>query len=118
MSAAKSRRVACIPTYSILWHLPRVPPLPLPPLAKYSSGADHRIALVEFRSNAKIIKDWTAVDPAGAKALKATVNGLRADGATNVGAGMQPPRRDSAPDNRPPPPFHTHTHTPPPPPPP
>ena len=57
--------------------------------AKYSAQADHRIALVEFRSDAKILKNWTDADAKGAKSLKGIVNGLNAEGATNVGAGMQ-----------------------------
>ena len=57
--------------------------------AKYSTAADHRIALVEFRGGAEVIKGWTSVDTKGVTSLKSKVNGLRAEGATNVGAGMQ-----------------------------
>ena len=57
---------------------------------KYSpeTGADHRIALVEFRSEAKILKDWTDADSYGVTELQNTVSGLRENGATNVGDGM------------------------------
>ena len=57
---------------------------------KYSpeTGADHRIALVEFRSEAKILKDWTDANSQGVSNLKTTVNGLSEGGATNVGDGM------------------------------
>ncbi len=54
-----------------------------------ATGADHRIALVEFRSEATILKGWTDADSDGVTELKTTVNGLRENGATNVGAGMQ-----------------------------
>ena len=54
-----------------------------------STGADHRIALVEFRSEATILKNWTDADSQGVSNLKTTVNGLSENGATNVGAGMQ-----------------------------
>lgn len=56
---------------------------------KYSAEADHRLALVEFRSNATILKDWTFADTNGVENLKQTVGNLNASGATNVGAGMQ-----------------------------
>ena len=57
---------------------------------KYSpeTGADHRIALVEFRSEATILKDWTDADSDGVTELQNTVSGLRENGATNVGDGM------------------------------
>ena len=54
-----------------------------------ATGADHRIALVEFRSEATILKGWTDADSDGVTELKTTVNGLGENGATNVGAGMQ-----------------------------
>ena len=56
---------------------------------KYSAEADHRIALVEFRSDAEVIKGWTTANAAGAASLNKVVKDLRAEGATNVGAGMQ-----------------------------
>ena len=56
--------------------------------AKYDENADHRIALVEFRGDAKIIRNWTDANAEGAKALKNTIKGLNAEGATNIGAGM------------------------------
>ena len=54
-----------------------------------STGADHRIALVEFDSNATTLMGWTDADSDGVTELKTTVNGLSENGATNVGAGMQ-----------------------------
>ena len=54
-----------------------------------STGADHRIALVEFDSNATTLMGWTDANSQGVSNLKTTVNGLREGGATNVGAGMQ-----------------------------
>ena len=58
---------------------------------KYSpeTGADHRIALVEFDSGARTLMGWTYANSQGVSDLKTTVNGLREGGATNVGAGMQ-----------------------------
>lgn len=56
---------------------------------KYSADADHRLALVEFRSNATILEEWTFADADGVENLKQTVGNLRENGATNVGAGMQ-----------------------------
>ena len=56
---------------------------------KYSAEADHRLALVEFRSSASILKDWTFANTNGVNDLKQTVGNLRERGATNVGAGMQ-----------------------------
>ena len=53
-----------------------------------STGADHRIALVEFRSEATILKNWTDANSQGVSNLKTTVNGLSEGGATNVGDGM------------------------------
>ena len=57
--------------------------------SKYSETSDHRISLVEFRSDAKIIKDWTYVNEQGALSLKSKINGLSAEGATNISAGMK-----------------------------
>ena len=54
-----------------------------------ATGADHRIALVEFDSNATTLMGWTDANSQGVSDLKTTVNGLREGGATNVGAGMQ-----------------------------
>ena len=54
-----------------------------------STGADHRIALVEFDSGARTLMDWTDANSQGVSNLKTTVNGLSEGGATNVGAGMQ-----------------------------
>ena len=54
-----------------------------------STGANHRIALVEFRSDATILKGWTDADSDGVTELQNTVSRLKENGATNVGAGMQ-----------------------------
>ena len=56
---------------------------------KYSADADHRLALVEFRSSATILEEWTFADANGVENLKQTVGKLSENGATNVGAGMQ-----------------------------
>ena len=56
---------------------------------KYSADADHRLALVEFRSSATILEEWTFADANGVENLKQTVGNLSENGATNVGAGMQ-----------------------------
>ncbi len=56
---------------------------------KYSADADHRLALVEFRSSATILEEWTFADANGVENLKQTVGNLNENGATNVGAGMQ-----------------------------
>ena len=56
---------------------------------KYSTAADHRIAIVQFASGASIVADWTFADAAGQAELKGKVDGLRANGATNVAAGVQ-----------------------------
>lgn len=57
---------------------------------KYSTEADHRIALVTFESDASTLQDWTTVDNDGKTALQGKVNGLTntPSGATNAGAGM------------------------------
>ncbi|MDO5591201.1 MAG: VWA domain-containing protein, partial [Lachnospiraceae bacterium] len=66
---------------------------------KYSTEADHRIAIVDFRSdhkqvskpyryNAKIIKGWTDVDENGANSMKSTVSDMYAEGGTRTDAGM------------------------------
>ena len=63
---------------------------------KYSTEADHRIAIVDFRSdyyneypyNAKVVVDWTDVNDAGATSMKKTVNSMKAKGGTRTDAGM------------------------------
>ena len=59
--------------------------------AKYSTDADHRMAIVTFGSGATTLQGWTAVDAAGQTALKGKINGLpnSPSGATNVAAGME-----------------------------
>lgn len=60
--------------------------------AKYSTDADHRMAIVTFGSSASTRQDWTYVDPDdGAATLKESINGLpnSPSGATNVAAGME-----------------------------
>lgn len=58
---------------------------------KYSPNADHRMAIVTFGTNARILADWTSVDEDGEAALTGEISGLTdsPSGATNVGAGMQ-----------------------------
>lgn len=58
---------------------------------KYSTDADHRMAIVTFGYNAAELVGWTAVDPAGATELTCSISNLppKPEGATNVGAGMQ-----------------------------
>lgn len=58
---------------------------------KYSTEADHRIALVTFESNASTLQGWTTVDKNGKTALQEKVNDLpnAPSGATNAGAGME-----------------------------
>lgn len=57
---------------------------------KYTTEADHRMALVTFGSNASTRMGWTAVNSAGKTALTNSVDGLpdSPSGATNVAAGM------------------------------
>lgn len=66
---------------------------------KYSTEADHRIAIVDFRSdhkqvsnkyryNAKTIKGWTSVDQNGANSMKSIVSNMYAEGGTRTDAGM------------------------------
>lgn len=59
--------------------------------AKYSTEADHRMAIVTFGTNADPLVGWTAVDSDGATKLTGKISSLPEDpsGATNVGAGMQ-----------------------------
>ncbi len=58
---------------------------------KYSPNADHRMAIVTFGTNARILEGWTSVDEDGEAALTGKISGLTdsPSGATNVGAGMQ-----------------------------
>lgn len=58
---------------------------------KYSTDADHRMAIVTFGYDADKLVGWTAVDPAGATELTRSISNLppKPEGATNVGAGMQ-----------------------------
>lgn len=58
---------------------------------KYSTDADHRMAIVTFGSDAAKLVNWTAVDPAGATELTRSIRNLppKPEGATNVGAGMR-----------------------------
>ena len=58
---------------------------------KYSTDADHRMAIVTFGTNARILAGWTSVDEDGGAALTGVISGLTdsPSGATNVGAGMQ-----------------------------
>ncbi len=55
---------------------------------KYSTEADHRIAIVQFEDGASTVASWTSADAAGQAELKGKVDGLRANGATDVAAGM------------------------------
>lgn len=58
---------------------------------KYSTDADHRMAIVTFGYDAVKLVGWTAVDPAGATELTRSISNLppKPEGATNVWAGMQ-----------------------------
>lgn len=59
---------------------------------KYSTDADHRMAIVTFSDEAKTLASWTAVDEdGGASELTGKISALSntPSGATNVGAGMQ-----------------------------
>lgn len=57
---------------------------------KYSTDADHHMAIVTFSDDAKTLADWTAVDSDGADALTSKIGSLKDNpsGATNVEAGM------------------------------
>lgn len=59
--------------------------------AKYSTEADHRMAIVTFGTNADSLVGWTAVDSDGATKLTGKISSLPEDpsGATNVGEGME-----------------------------
>ena len=58
---------------------------------KYSEEADHRISVVTFGTEARILKDWTTVDKDGKGNLKDKIGELPVtpSGSTNVGAGME-----------------------------
>lgn len=57
---------------------------------KYSTDADHRMAIVTFGSDASTLQGWTSVNEAGKTTLQKKINGLSdsPSGATNVAAGM------------------------------
>ena len=58
---------------------------------KYSTEADHRISVVTFGTEARILKDWTTVDKDGKGNLKDKIGELPVtpSGSTTVGAGME-----------------------------
>ena len=58
---------------------------------KYSTDADHHMAIVIFSDDAKTLVGWTAVDKDGEATLISKISGLTdtPSGATNVGAGME-----------------------------
>ena len=58
---------------------------------KYSTDADHRMAIVTFGDDASTLQGWTNVNEAGKTTLQKKINGLSdsPSGATNVAAGMQ-----------------------------
>lgn len=58
---------------------------------KYTTDADHRMAIVTFGSGASKLQDWTVVDKTGKGTLQGKINGLPVapSGATNVAAGME-----------------------------
>lgn len=58
---------------------------------KYSTDADHRMAIVTFGTNADTRVNWTPVDESGEAALTGKISDLPSNpkGATNVGAGME-----------------------------
>lgn len=58
---------------------------------KYSTDADHHMAIVTFSDDAETLAGWTAVNSDGADVLTSKISGLpkEPEGATNVGAGMQ-----------------------------
>lgn len=57
---------------------------------KYSTNADHHMAIVTFGFDADTLAEWTEVNAAGESKLKNAINDLpsKPKGATNVGAGM------------------------------
>lgn len=58
---------------------------------KYSTDADHRMAIVTFGSGASTLQGWTVVNEAGKTTLQSQINKLPTSpaGATNVAAGMK-----------------------------
>lgn len=56
----------------------------------YTADAAHRISIVTFGSEAKVLQDWTEVVGSGQKTLNDQIKGLpnQTSGATNVAAGM------------------------------
>lgn len=58
---------------------------------KYSTDADHRMAIVTFGSSASTLQGWTFVDESGKSTLQGKISGLpnSPSGATNVAAGME-----------------------------
>ena len=58
---------------------------------KYNTGADHRMAIVTFGSNADTLDGWTTVNDTGKNTLTGAINNLTMtpSGATNVGEGME-----------------------------
>lgn len=58
---------------------------------KYSTEADHRMAIVTFGSDTSTLQGWTDVDTSGKNTLQDKINGLpnSPSGATNAGAGME-----------------------------
>lgn len=58
---------------------------------KYSTDADHHMAIVIFSDDAETLAGWTAVNSDGADALTSEISDLpkEPEGATNVGAGME-----------------------------
>lgn len=57
---------------------------------KYSTDADHRMAIVTFGSSASTLQGWTVVNESGKNILQGKINELPVtpSGATNVAAGM------------------------------
>ena len=57
---------------------------------KYTTDADHRMAIVTFGTNAETKQGWTYVDPTGKNTLQTAISLLpdSPSGATNVAAGM------------------------------
>lgn len=58
---------------------------------KYSTDADHRMAIVTFGSDASTLQGWIFVNEDGKTTLQSQISGLpnSPSGATNVAAGMQ-----------------------------
>lgn len=58
---------------------------------KYSTDADHRMAIVTFGSSASTLQGWTFVNEDGKDTLQGKITGLpnSPEGATNVAAGME-----------------------------